>query len=151
MNNTSGDHINISLADLEILVMVSGILSKMEFNFDIRPSSGNISSGNTNNTLNTYLQNLRQNQEEMKVQVSALLLFNMFSIQSRVNTLSSSNPQINISNYTNQLLSSAVGSMVLSQINNSLNNLIKSKKSIWNLFTTLIIPIKWERLRVLMH
>lgn len=128
VNNTSGDHINISLADLEILVMVSGILSKMEFNFDIRPSSGNISSGNTNNTLNTYLQNLRQNQEEMKVQVSALLLFNMFSIQSRVNTLSSSNPQINISNYTNQLLSSAVGSMVLSQINNSLNNLIKSKK-----------------------
>lgn len=127
VSNASSDHINISLADLEILVMVSGILDKTEFSFDIRPARGNLSSGNTNNALNTYLQTLRQNQDEMRVQVSSLLLFNMFSMQNNGNNLSG-NSQVSISSYTNQILSSAVGNMVFSQINNSLNNLIKSKK-----------------------
>lgn len=131
INSTTGtgtDNINISLADLDILIMVSGMLSKMEFNFDIRLSSGNLSSGNTNNALNTYLQTLRQNQDEMRVQVSTLLLFNMFAMHNTNNILSNANSQVNITSYTNQILSSALGSMVFSQINNSLNNLIKSKK-----------------------
>lgn len=119
--------LNTVLANIDLCAIVSGTPDKLDIRFDIRlaPNS-NLVTGNVGSQLNNYLQMLRQNQEQMRAQVSSLLLLNTFTTGYQE---TSSNPTTNagLARYASQLASSVVSGLAFSQVNRSLNSLINSK------------------------